>query len=199
VVQVHDKYADQPWWPTALDDLPAAPSRLGYQWITRRDVFTLAADKSPIGRVRLLLASYIWGTGDSAFLVGRRVRTFTRTPLVDVGARLDAARLLETDGPVAAYDSLVRGNRNHIAFLGPAFFTKYLYFAAGETPDIDPPPLILDRLVARGLSAGFDEWSLRASGWPAATYGRYLQFAAEQAAATGTPAGFELSLFQGQA
>jgi hypothetical protein len=52
----------------------------------------------------MLLAAYIWWTGPSAFLVGRRVRVFTRTPLLDAGKRLVAAAdLLHTSGPVAAY------------------------------------------------------------------------------------------------
>src|SRR4051794_33771547 len=73
------KYVAAELWPDGLKGLPPSPDRPGYQRITRRDVFALASDKTPRGRVGLLLGAYIWGTGPSAFLVGRRARTFTRT------------------------------------------------------------------------------------------------------------------------
>ncbi|HVI36382.1 MAG TPA: hypothetical protein VM684_09145, partial [Gaiellales bacterium] len=68
----------------------------------------------------LLLGAYIWGTGPSAFLVGRRARTFTRTDIDEIGQRLQAVdRLLASEGPIAAYASLTRGAPNSIRFLGP--------------------------------------------------------------------------------
>src|SRR5215212_4093010 len=94
------RYVEPPWWPVALDRLPEVSGRPGYRWITRQDVFALAGDASPEGRVGLLLGAFVWGTGESAFLVGRRVRVFTRTPLETLGKRLvDAADLLHTAGP----------------------------------------------------------------------------------------------------
>ncbi|GAB3062507.1 hypothetical protein GCM10027053_26220 [Intrasporangium mesophilum] len=59
-------------------------------------------------------------------------------------------------------------------YLGPAFGTKYLYFA---TPETGNSPLILDRLVAR--------WVARHAGivlnpvpWSSRTYNRYLSLMA---------------------
>lgn len=194
------RHVDPPWWPEPVDRLPEAPERSGYQRISRQDVFDLAADSSSEGRGRLLVATYMWGTGSSAFLVGRRVRVFTRTPLDVVGERLVAAAdLMHSDGPVAAYESLLARQHNHIKFLGPAFFTKYLYFAAGQPTTVQPQPLILDKFVARSLNAHIDGWAIRDNGWPGSTYSRYLTLAAEHATEAGrdtSPAGFEMALFR---
>jgi len=194
------RYVEPPWWPDGIDELPDDPARPYHQRIARQDVFNMAADRSPEGRFGLLLAAYIWGTGTSAFNVGRRVRGLTRTQPGEVGDRLVAAAdLLEAEGPVAAYASLQAGSSNHIKFLGPAFFTKYLYFAAGHPTTVKPQPLILDKFVARSVNAVFDGWTLRDHGWSARTYGQYLTLAAEQTRKAGppaTPAGVEMALFQ---
>ncbi len=194
------RYVEPPWWPEALDRLPEVLGRPGYRRITRRDVFALSVDRTPEGRVGLLLGAYIWGTGESAFLVGRRVRTFTRTPIEAVGKRLvTAADLMHTAGPIAAYESLLSRQANHVKFMGPAFFTKYLYYAGGLQPTTRPQPLILDKFVARALDANFGGWALRGNGWSGATYGRYLRLAAEMAEQEGspaTPAGVEFALFK---
>jgi ABC-type transport system substrate-binding protein len=58
-----------------------------------------------------------------------------------------------------------------IAHLGPALFTKYLYFAGAGAPD--HPSLILDSRVAVAL-VDIRWTSLRPeTGWPAETYQRY--------------------------
>ncbi len=93
-------YVKSPWWPEALDVLPDYAEWPGYQRVTRRDLFDLATDPSPVGRVRLLVAVYAWGTDRSGFLVGRRARTFTKTDITAVAERLVAASdLLHTAGP----------------------------------------------------------------------------------------------------
>ncbi len=196
------RYVTPPWWPEALDALPDHPDWPGYQRISRRDLFDLAADPSPVGRVRLLVAVYAWGTGRSGFLVGRRARTFTKTEIATVEDRLVAAAdLLHTAGSVAAYDSLLARQPNHVKYLGPAFFTKYLYVAAGHPANVLPQPLILDKYVALALNRHPD-WTgpmLGTTGWSSSTYSRYLDFAAEQATQAGpgySPAGVELGLFQ---
>lgn len=192
-----------PWWPEALDVLPDHEEWPGYQRVTRRNLFDLPVDPSPVGRVRLLVAVYAWGTGRSGFLVGRRARTFTETDIAAVAERLVAASdLLHTAGPARAYDSLLAQQTNHVKYLGPAFFTKYLYVAAGHPPRVHPQPLILDRYVALALNKHPD-WTgptLGTTGWSSSTYSRYLDFAAAQAAEAGPtyrPAGVELGLFQG--
>ena len=108
--------------------------------------------------------------------------------------------MLTSDGPVAAYASMLRGTPGHIKFLGPSFFTKYLYYADGTTPAVTPAPLILDQFVARGLNTTDPAvWDLPDNNWSAATYSRYLDWAAERARAAGPghpAAGVELGLFQ---
>jgi len=189
------KYIDDRWWPPSLDELAIDASHPGYQSITRRNVFGLAGDSTPQGRVRLLLAAYVWGTGSSAFLVGRRVRTFTRTPVSELEERLTRVDcVLRAQGPIAAYGSLLSGGENYIPYLGPSFFTKYLYFAAGHPPEIDPQPLILDRRVAQSINAAFAGWNLAQSGWPSTTYGKYLDLAAMHCDGAGTDR-FEYSMF----
>lgn len=79
----------------------------------------------------------------------------------------EAAGLSRTE-PEAAYRLL----NGQIKNIGPAFFTKYLYFAGAGDPE--HPSLILDARVAAALRdhCGWD--SLRIGGaWPPDTYGRY--------------------------
>jgi hypothetical protein len=187
---------DDRWWPGALNSLPTDPKRSAYERISRRDVFNLAADPTPEGRVGLLLAAYIWGTGDSGFLVGRRARVFTKTPIAVVGERLvAAAAVMEQDGPVAAYDRLLARQPLHIKYLGPAFFTKFLYFAAGQSSSICPQPLILDRIVARALT-NHHGMPLRGTGWSSTDYSRYLNLAADLARQAGkSPDAVEMALY----
>lgn len=196
------RYVDPPWWPETLDCLPDHRTYPGYQSLARQDLFDLATDPTPEGRVGLLVAAYAWGTGKSAFLVGRRARTFTRTDLATVGGLLVGAfDLLHTSGPVAAYESMLPRQTNHVKFLGPAFYTKFLYFAAGYPSLGSPQPLILDKYVALGLNQHPD-WTgptLGTTGWSSSTYGKYLDFAAEQATAAGpgySAAGVEMALFK---
>lgn len=89
---------------------------------------------------------------------------------------------------MAAYRRL----RSAIAGLGPAFFTKFLYFVGGAVPDVPGPrPLILDRRIARvlrayatrlGEEAGLGEaaklaaWLWSDGGWTPHRYDMYLRW-----------------------
>ncbi len=58
---------------------------------------------------------------------------------------------------------------SQIKYLGPAFFTKLLYFAAGRPTPVDTRhPLIFDRRVAMALG-----WK-KIDGWSTAEYSDYL-------------------------
>jgi hypothetical protein len=142
------------------------------------------ADTPPIG------ARSWWGDG---------CESSPENSLEGVGERLVAAtNLLHASEPVAAYESLLARQPNHIKYLGPAFFTKYLYYAAGHPTAVIPQPLILDRFVARSVNRSFDGWALRDNGWSGATYSRYLLLAAAQAEAAGHgvgPSGIEMALY----
>ncbi|MDR7170513.1 hypothetical protein J2W56_004264 [Nocardia kruczakiae] len=74
---------------------------------------------------------------------------------------------------------------NAIEFLGPAFFTKYLYFAGGGDPD--HPCCILDTRVATTLHrAGWSSLPTKGS-WLASAYQRYNDLLADWKTRTGAP------------
>jgi hypothetical protein len=112
----------------------------------------------------------------------------------------DAAGLARRD-PEEGYDLLhSRGNR--IYGLGPAFSTKVLYFAGAGA--VEHPCLILDARVARRLRRDCGWTSLAGTtGWPTATYGRYVRllrrWADEMSSAERTvaPDEIEFVLFNG--
>lgn len=97
--------------------------------------------------------------------------------------------------PASAFALLRPGNSNAIRYLGPSFFTKFLYFAGGGAPD--HPCLILDRVVATRLRDRCGWTSLHREGpWPAETYERYCGLLARWGQETGrAPDEIELKLF----
>ncbi|GAA2025538.1 hypothetical protein WDZ16_10290 [Pseudokineococcus marinus] len=183
-------------WPTSLDGLPADEHKPRWHRISRSDVAHLAADHTAPGRVRLLVAAYVWGTGSSGFLFGRNTR-WLKSDLGDVGGRLtSAAHVLLTQGAGAAYSSMLRGGDNAVAYVGPAFFTKYLYFTASGVTVPGPRPLILDRRVASALRSHTDLGTSK-QGWSVAEYEAYLARASAFADRHGVgPDAVELALFR---
>lgn len=170
---------DSTLWPPELD-------AAGHV-VTREAVFAVCGNGDV---TRGLVAACVWGAGTGAQSMHRRVRVFTHNERNVLGFRLAAAlELLRETGPVAAYDALL--GRLRIAHLGPAFFTKFLYFA-GYDAGTEPRPLILDRFVARGLRAGWPS-----TGWTSGQYGEYLRHAQVWARESGTtPDAVELALFR---
>ncbi|GHF11927.1 hypothetical protein GCM10014715_79570 [Streptomyces spiralis] len=163
-----------------------------------------------------LVASYVWGQGRTGY-GSHRLKEILTEPNV-VHALAQAAAALREGSAVAAYRVLhgaVRG-------LGPAFFTKFLYFLS-LAMDVQSAPraLILDQRVARvlrvhatrvGLSMGLASaadvaaWIWSDSGWTPHRYEVYLHWmtaAAGQLASSGiggpnpSPDLLELALFQG--
>lgn len=142
----------------------------GRKWITREDLFrqgsriTTAADA-----IEFYVAVCSWGVGNKARDVYRRV-----PPLMhpDVGERL-LRGISAVQGPdgsaLAGYQAFGSTDIAYLKGLGPAFFTKLLYFAAGE-PTIDQTghPLILDRKVADAIGWPAKTW------WDAEEYRDYL-------------------------
>src|SRR4051812_30308106 len=128
-----EKYVPVELWPSGLTGLPSSTDRPGYQRINRQDVFALAADNTPQGRVGLLLGAYIWGTGPSAFLVARPPRPFPRPDIGQNGPPPQAVyRPLGSEGPIAAFAHLPPGPPNPHPIPRPTFLPKYMYFAAGH-------------------------------------------------------------------
>ena len=153
------------WWAAALDDTPFTGEVFTATdgCLTRAELFRLggrAADSAQDAR-RLLWASLAWGTGRRHRLNRARLRAVVkrRDELSEVLRR--AAEVSCTD-PRTAF-RLMRPGRNAVTYMGPPFFTKFLYFAGGGSAE--HPCLILDSLVAKALRED--------CGWSGLT-GRYI-------------------------
>ncbi|MEV8443320.1 hypothetical protein AB0425_38590 [Actinosynnema sp. NPDC051121] len=162
------------WWRDAVSarGLPGTPPdgptlTRAQVWAPADDVFTL------------LWRVLAWGSGS-------RLRQNARR-LDSVAADVPRAEELLTGAadrsrhdPAGAYAVLWADDRSAIRFLGPSFFTKFLYFAGGGDPG--HPSLILDRVVATALRDHCGWTSLNPAGsWPARTYQRYCDLLARWA------------------
>ncbi|MFI7307655.1 hypothetical protein ACIBM8_31065 [Micromonospora aurantiaca] len=164
-------------WTAWLSDLPEANRGRQYRHITRSDLLT-AANGGPDDVGRLLVGSYAWGTGDRAFLVGRRAQVFTKNTTESTTAKLvKALTVLRDQGPAKAYEMLALGGEQKLPYLGPSFYTKLLYFADAR-PDAQPGrALILDQFVAIALKE-VEHWDITERGpWGPDQYQRWLEFA----------------------
>jgi hypothetical protein len=149
---------DLDWWNDALDGMPGAPVTTrrgvpsGEAILRRSDVFALAdaavADSSGEGAMRLLWHALAWGADVYRGNSDAHIRSVEKSEEV-AGILRDAARLAATD-PWAAFTELQPyPGDNAIGSLGPASFTKYLYFAgAGRWSH---PCLIVNRAVLATL------------------------------------------------
>jgi hypothetical protein len=133
-----------------------------------------------------LVAGYVWGQGGKGYDAYRLGEILRASPVEAVLAQ--AVAVLADHGAVAAYGRV----RGAIAGPGPAFFSKFLYFAGGAVPDVPGPrPLILDRRIARvlrvyatrlGEEAGLGEaaklaaWLWSDGGWTPCRYDVYLRW-----------------------
>lgn len=165
--------------PCMFDLLADIPVLEGNRWprITRKYLFDLA-DKigSPKEAVQFYVAVCAWGAGTKALLVGRRVRVLRDNR--DAGERLLAGIRLAETSPVGAYRAFRRGGEHSLLHLGPAFFTKVIYFAGWpEQEGIIPKPLILDQYVAAALNDITDLNWPSTWNWTAGQYEHYLHLA----------------------
>lgn len=142
----------------------------------------------------LLWHTLAWGAGPRRRLCRRRIEGVA----VDVdGARrvLSEAAAAARHEPGAAYRLLYPQGRSALPALGPAFGTKYLYFAGAG--DREHPSLILDSRVASALRghgwSGLSDW-----GWAADTYGDYCNLLEDwrQHSGAASAAQWELALFR---
>ncbi|MBY6676511.1 hypothetical protein HQ314_06250 [Rhodococcus sp. BP-332] len=187
------------WWEKTLTRAglerempPVVDGRL-----RRSDIFRLA--EGGIGSEEtarsVLWASLAWGEGPRAFRNPGRVRSFLEDTARHSSVLAEALILSGSD-PEAAYARMYGQTKN----LGPAFFTKAMYFAGGGK--IGHPSLVLDARVAYALR-NFCGWeSLHTGGgWPVDTYGRYCALLARWADELSTddtpigPAHLEYRLF----
>lgn len=168
------------WWDNELkahgfadETFTAADSVL-----TRRDLFELgsrASDDAGAAR-RLLWATLAWGTGERHRNNRARIASLAVDP-DGIGKKLAGAAALARNDAEAAYRAMMPGGRNLVAYLGPPFFTKFLYFAGAGDPA--HPCLILDSVVAEALARleGASAWELpgRRYWWPSSTYVEYTR------------------------
>jgi hypothetical protein len=168
---------DSDWWRDRLaeagfgDELFDAPDG----FLSRDALFELGKDaaNSPEEARRLLWASLSWGTG----MRQRNNRSRIRAVQVDadrLGKLLAQAAAAGRQEAATAYEML-RPYRNAIPYLGPPFFTKFLYFAGAREPQ--HPCLILDSRVAATLRSPDGGWTCLTGwySWPAATYRQYSE------------------------
>jgi hypothetical protein len=199
------RYSPSRWaqiapWPSAL----APVTQVGDADISRAQVALIVADALRREAYReALVATYVWGKGKSGSPGGSGPATLHKILTAeDLEAALArAVTALSERGAEAAYAKL----QGRVAWFGPSFYTKFMYFASKTVPpSADPGPLILDRVLARRLRAlaqavgretGHDpdgsvaRWVWRDRNWSPHRYAVYLSFmhaAAHQAAATST-------------
>jgi hypothetical protein len=187
-------------WPSTL----APTSCSGDAGVSRAEVASAVADALRREAFReALVATYVWGKGKRGSPSGSGPaslqKILTAESLDTALAR--AVTTLSEHSAEAAYAGL----QGLVPGFGPSFYTKYLYFASKTVPSATgPQPLVLDRVLARGLRSlaqavgretGHDpdgsiaNWVWRDRNWSPHRYAVYLSFmqaAASQAAATGT-------------
>ncbi|MBK3625355.1 hypothetical protein JHN59_10935 [Streptomyces sp. MBT49] len=169
-------------WPSSFADRAAAVSAS----VSRAEVVAaVRAAAQSEGWAEAFVATQVWGYGVTGYGPYR-----TRQVLAQPGAGAvltEAASLLVDEGAVAAYEVL-----NALNGLGPAFLTKFLYFAGLALPEVKGPrPLILDSVLAGvlrqhatkvGLAVGYEwsetiaKWIWRDSGWSSHRYDVYLRW-----------------------
>ncbi|MGY1839114.1 MULTISPECIES: 8-oxoguanine DNA glycosylase OGG fold protein [unclassified Modestobacter] len=134
-------------WQAALPShwLPPAFRDTGTRKISvrRRDVFALAEEAhTPVGAVHTYVAAAAWGSAPGRE-VSRRLRAFT--DIEAVARKLAAVTgILAANGTSRAFAALLHGDQR-LPHLGPAFGTKFLYFAGYGRVPAGPQPLILDK------------------------------------------------------
>lgn len=132
------------------------------------------------GAPQALLAGYVWGTGSSAFLVGRVFRDNDYRRVDE--ALHSVAEKVWCGNTVDAYTAMSRDQPHYLKHLGGSFFTKFLY--AADARDRRPGrALVLDQFVAVALKAGDDR-----DIWDPFTYARWIDHAHGIAAAKGARA-----------
>ncbi|GGU84977.1 hypothetical protein GCM10010211_58760 [Streptomyces albospinus] len=196
-------------WPNALADRTA----VALASVSRADVVATVqvADQSE-SWAEAFVATQVWGYGLTGYGPYRTCQVLAQPGAEEAFA--EAVSLLTDEGASAAYERL-----QALDGLGPAFLTKFLYFAGQALPVVKGPrPLILDSVLAGvlrrhatkvGTVADY-EWAAaianriwRDSNWTSHRYRIYLQWmyaASEQLTAAlidwpAAPDVLELALF----
>lgn len=133
----------------------------GRKYLARKDLFRLGEQvSSPSEAVNFYVAVCSWGTGTKARDVYRRVPPLATPQAAEkLFQGINLVRH-DTGSTLQAYEAFSSAQQSYLKGLGPAFFTKLLYFAAGTDTATKSGPLILDQKVAKAI------------GWPAKTWWR---------------------------
>jgi hypothetical protein len=169
--------------------LPEPIGRLaesGIVRLSRADVFEYAdTEPRPEASIQLLYASLAWGLGTKASYLTGRLDGLAKDPGGAVELLMSAwQHVLDGADPEVCYEDLVkRRGGGRIYRNGPAFATKFLYFAHGSKTS--PRCVILDKVVA-GKLRDLGVWpKASTSAWFPSTYASYCDLMshwAEQAA-----------------
>ncbi|MFJ4868855.1 hypothetical protein [Streptomyces sp. NPDC088757] len=187
-------------WPSRLAPVTGS----GDAEVSRAEVARAVADALEREAFReALVATYVWGKGKRGTPGGSGPSALRGILAADgLDATLAAAvTALRGTGAREAYAGLL----GKVPGLGPAFFTKFLYFVGQALPPAQgPAPLILDRVLAErlhhlasavGRETGLDPdgvaaaWAWKRWNWSPHRYETYLSFmeaAARQLAGTGS-------------
>lgn len=188
-VMNHAVSVDSDRWQRALAarDLRPPEGKLGsgqHISVTRKEVFDLG-DQTPTvaNAFQLLYYSLAWGLGTRAPWLHQRLDSLAAQEEAAGPLLLDAWALARGGAPIREAYGTLTSNRGagRIPWFGPAFSTKFLYFAQGR--DAPPRHVILDQVVAKNLRP--DAWpdAPTAGWWPETyeQYGRLLDRWADQA------------------
>lgn len=189
------------WWQERGITIDLPSSLNGKRTLTRGDLFQMADHVSDDDSLLAFLWHVLaWGSGTSRRNNDLRIESCKRHVPLLIGA-FDAAR---SSDPRTAYGTLVRRGGAQIPQFGPAFFSKFLYFASENSA---PRCLILDARVARSL--WLLGWNMAPTyrgrsfsyNWYTDTYVSYCNLLESWAAASGqeiTADMFERALFVGR-
>lgn len=184
-------------WSHALpaDSWPAAFPESGAVW--RSDVFAVASQwRAGEGTARQLTAAVLmWGYGPTGYGPWRTNQVLTADPTGQkLNERLELLRheRVSLEDLAKTYERFLK--RPRLPYLGPAFFTKLIYFAGYRRSVGGIQPLILDSVVARRLPSDIGVDSSRWL-WPAEQWLAYLTWASRQGFNEADQA--EMALFNG--
>lgn len=155
-------------WPDFLPLPPVLDRSEERLSVSRSRLFNLGQSiESEADAVNFYVVVCAWGADGDAQQANRSIR-----PLREPGAPehlLEGLRAASERSAEEGYTMFDHSGSAKIKYLGPAFFTKLLYFAAGRPAPADTRhPLILDRRVAVALG-----WT-KTSGWRTSEYSQYL-------------------------
>lgn len=176
----HAVSVDSERWKRALTvrGLPQVQGKLagvGRMSLTRKEVFDLG-DRTPTvdNALQLFYYALAWGLGMRAPRLHQRLDGLAAHQEKAGQLLLAAWTLIQDGAPVGeAYRTLTtdRG-AGRIPWFGPAFSTKFLYFAQGGA--VEPQHVILDQVVSKNLRV--DAWpQAPTAGWWPETYERYCK------------------------